>query len=82
MVVLVGASLNGQAVLLVLDVAPQQTAERPQRVDLEVRQRIAIARCAHVLEASADGAEGLRQHSFFVPIRPDQLDEARAVDAL
>ena len=43
-VVFVGAPLHRQPVLLVLDVAPEQVVERPQRVDLEMRQRIAIAR--------------------------------------
>ena len=53
MVVLVGAALHREQVLLVLDVAPQQVAERPQRIDLEVRERVAAARRADVLEAPA-----------------------------
>ena len=44
-VVLVGAALSRVSrLLLVLDVAPEQVVERPQRIDLQVRQRIAIAR--------------------------------------
>ena len=39
-VVLVVAAHDRQPVLLVLDVAPEQVVQRPQRIDLEVRQRI------------------------------------------
>ena len=39
-VVLVVAPDDAQAVLLVLDVAPQQVVERAQRIDLEVGERI------------------------------------------
>ena len=48
------AASTRQPVLLVLDVAPEQVVERPQRIDLEMRQRIAVAGAAHVLEAPAD----------------------------
>ena len=39
-VVLVVAADDAQPVLLVLDVAPEQVVQRPQRIDLQVGQRI------------------------------------------
>ena len=80
MVVLVGAALHREQVLLVLDVAPQQVAERPQRIDLEMRQRIAAARRADVLEAPGIALDALHQHALLVPVRPDQLEQARHLD--
>ena len=46
-----------------------------------MRERIAIARPAHVLETPADRIHRLHQHGFLVPVRPDQLDQADAVGA-
>jgi hypothetical protein len=65
-------------VLLVLDVTPQEVTQPAQRVDVEVRERVAVA--GHdplVLEAVADGVHRLGLHALFVPVRPDQLDHAR-----
>ena len=42
MVVLVVAAHDAQPVLLVLDVAPEQVVERPQRIDLQIGQRIVV----------------------------------------
>ena len=77
MVVFVGPPRHGQPVLLVLDISPKQVVQRPQRIDLEVRQRIASAAAlALVLEAQADRVHGLHQHPLLVPVRPDQLQQA------
>ena len=76
MVVLVVAAGDAQPVLLVLDVAPEQVVERPQRIDLEVAQRIVVLRPADVLETPRDRVQRLHQHSLLVPVRPDQLEQA------
>ena len=39
-----------------------------------------ISRFANVLKSPADGIHGLHQHSFFVPVRPDELKQQRLVD--
>src|SRR4051812_38547729 len=81
MIILRCAPLHRQAVLLVLDVAPHDIVEGPQRVDGDMRERIAVAYPAHVLEALADGIHRLNQHALFVPIRPDELNQTGAVSA-
>jgi hypothetical protein len=78
-IVLVGPTRHRQAVILILDEAPEQVVQRPQRIDLQVRQRIA-GTAAPVLEAP--GVQGLHQHPFLFPVRPDQLEEAGAREAM
>src|SRR5262245_38741179 len=75
MVILVGATRDRQAVRFVLDVAPEKPAQGPQRVQLELRERIASA-AGDVLKTQRDGVGRLDEHRFLEPVRPDQLDQA------
>ena len=70
---------NRQALVFILHVTPQDIVERPERVQLEMRQRIARRVGALVLEALRDGVDRLGQHAFFVPVGPDELDQDRFV---
>lgn len=79
MIVLGTATIHRQPVLFVLDITPEQIVQRPQRIDRYMRERIAIAEATYVLETPADGIYRLNQHSFLVPVRPDQLDQADAI---
>ena len=81
-VVLVVAADDAQAMLFILDVSPQQVVERAQRIDLQVRERVLRGAAADVLEAPGDRVRGLHQHPFFVPVRPDQLEQARVGELL
>src|SRR5262249_778322 len=77
-IVLVDAPDNAQPVLLFLDVAPEEISQGPEWIDFEHGQRIpAAAGSPNILETPADCVQGLHQHSFLVPIRPDQLEQAR-----
>ncbi|MCY1230446.1 hypothetical protein D9M72_428580 [compost metagenome] len=77
MVIFVVAPHDAQAMLLVLDIAPQQVIERPQRIDLHIGEGIILQRPADVLEAARNRIHGLDQHSLFLPVRPDELEQAR-----
>jgi hypothetical protein len=79
--VLVGAPFDGEQVDLILNLAPEEVPDAAQRIDFEVRQRVAITHRAHVLEAPVDGIHALHEHALFVPVAPDQFDEARFVHA-
>src|SRR5262249_56735976 len=76
MIVFVNATTDCQPMLLVLEISPEQVVQRPQRIDLELSQRVE-SRAADILEPLADRIHGLNEHSLFVPVRPDQLEEAR-----
>src|SRR5688572_11938023 len=82
MLVLVGTPNDGQAVLLVLDVAPEQVIERAQRIELELSEERTFARSTAILETQADRRENLHEHRLLVPVRPDELDQRRAAGAL
>src|SRR5438876_8144571 len=47
-----------------------------------MRQRIPLAATMAILEPQSNRVERLDQHPFLMPIRPDQLDQARAGEAL
>src|SRR5262245_18420188 len=80
MVVFIGSAGNAQPVRLVLDEAPDNIVQRAQRIDFEIRERIAVRWAAPVLEPQADGVHRLHEHPLFVPVRPDQLEEARGYE--
>src|SRR5215204_2122611 len=62
-----------QSVLLVLDITPEQVAQWKEPADLEVRKRIAAgARNADILKPPSDRIHRLGEHSFLLPVRPDQ----------
>ena len=56
LVVLVGAALDREPVLLVLYVAPKEVAERTEWIDRETGERVDATVPAPVLEAQADRA--------------------------
>ena len=64
-----------QALVFILNVTPQDVVEGPQRVQLEMSERVALSVGALVLEAPRDGVDRLGEHALFVPIGPDQLDQ-------
>src|SRR5258705_6558491 len=72
-VVFVRSTRNCQAVVFVLNVTPEQVVQRSQWINFEVGKRIAFVWTTSVLKAHADSVHGLHQHSFFVPVRPDQF---------
>src|SRR5215218_9165883 len=75
--VLVRPANHAQPVRLILDVAPDETAEEAKRIELELPEGIPAPPQPHVLEAQSDRIDRLHQHSFFHPVRPDELEEAR-----
>src|SRR5262252_2788652 len=77
MVVFISSAWDAQPVWLVLDEAPDNIVQRAQRIDLEIRERIAVRRAAPVLEPQTDGVHRLHEHPLFVPVRPDQFEQAR-----
>src|SRR5258708_3153080 len=81
MVVFIGSTRNCQAVVFVLNVTPQQVVQRTQWINFQVGQRIAIVWTTSVLEAHADSVHGLYEHSFLVPVRPDQFKHAWATES-
>ena len=66
--------------LLVLDPAPEQVVERPQRVDVQTCQRVPPRPGPRRFwNRQRDGVDRLHQHALVVPVRPDQLQEAGLV---
>jgi hypothetical protein len=63
--------------LLILDMTPEQVVQWPQRVDLEICEWISLQWPADILKPPANDVHGLHLHPLFVPVRPDQLKQAR-----
>jgi hypothetical protein len=74
-IVFVRPPREGEAVLPVLDVVPEEIAEGAKRLDLEGGERIAIDAATAILEPHADRVHRLDKASLLVPVRPDQLDQ-------
>ncbi len=55
--------LSGQPVLLVLDIAPEQVIQRPERIDGDMGKRIPVGHASHILEATADSIHRLHKTS-------------------
>src|SRR5215510_10279258 len=80
MVVFISPAGDAQPVRLVLDEAPDNIVQRAQRIDFEIRERIAVRRAAPVLEPQTDSVHRLHEHPLFVPVRPDQFEETRGFE--
>src|ERR1041384_5459234 len=62
--------------LLVLKITPKQVVQRAQRVNFQQPQRVAVA-STDVLKPQGDRVHGLHKRRFLLPVRPDQLQQAR-----
>src|ERR1700730_14435960 len=62
--------------LFVLEVTPEEVAQRTKRVDLQKSKRILLTRGASVLETPGDRLHRLDEHALLVPVGPDELNEA------
>src|SRR5688572_23316580 len=75
MIVLVSTTSNGQTMLLVLGISPEQVVESPQGIDFQVGEWIAPFSSALVLKAQADRIHRLHELRLLHPIRPDELEK-------
>ena len=71
-----GPAWHRQAIVFVLDEAPDQIIQGPQGIEFEFPKRI-VRRTAPILETPGDRVHRLNEHPLFQPIGPNQLDEAR-----
>jgi hypothetical protein len=54
--------------LLILDVAPEERVEGPQRIHVESREAVAESRNTAVLEPETDRVDALNEHPLFEPV--------------
>src|SRR3712207_1730627 len=68
--------------LLVLDIAPQQVVEWPQRIKFHHSQRVAATATPNILKTATDRIHRLYEHALLHPVRPDKLYQTWAEELL
>src|SRR5258708_34765533 len=73
MIIFIDPAFERKAMLLILDITPQDMAQGAQRIYIETFQWVNIREGIEVLETEADGIHGLYKHALVHPVTPEHL---------